>query len=608
MELFTEKLLLKDIDFSFSIKPLVKDILGDPAVPYRKEGDIPFHRRYGVQEKVVTEGLGEGQIRHWISTVTIDTYGEVMLPKGAQLKHYKKNPMVLWGHNYTQPENIMGSNLQIEATDKGLMTLTQFALGEEKAARVYRLYKSRHLRMWSVGFIPIKGAQPKKPKKDADLEKLYEWIPNPEEVQWIHQKWRLLEYSAVPVGANPDALTVAVKSIGGPDDLVVECQRFSDGLLDKLVGKTIIDLGGLSKDDPKEEERKEKEEEKAETEGAEKIEAVKKELVKQGFYEKEEDIGELERMSEHINFDDETVGVVFDGRSYLVDPDMTIKEVLEDDELGECPFCDEEGNLLSLDDFEWDSAEGVDPETFRKEYEEGEKIDDDEVTKPLPNTHSCRLVDPEKFKKGSFKSYSRTAGNGKAYRVIAGRLKGKTKMTEQSFRYAKDTWSASEAKKHCKEHKGILFEPAAGKEAENEYAAIKIEDIKEIQHKLAEMGMEIAELKEVREGRVLSGKNRQIVTDAVKAMKTAVEKLEELLEATEPKEAEEQSEIEVKEEESGAVMELTAKEEEFEDVVQKPESEEVVLTVTDKKEDMKDRLDFGKVFKKALDEKKGAVK
>jgi|GEM_PF-7019774 len=619
MNLFTDKLLLKDIDFSFSIKDLVKDVLGDPAMPYRKEAEIPFYRRYGVQEKVVIEGLQEGQVKHWISTVSIDTYGEVMLPKGAQLKYYKKNPMVLWAHDYREPENVMGTNLKIEASDTGLMALTQFALSEEKAARVYRLYKGKHLRMWSVGFIPIKGVkpEPKKPKKDADLEKLYEWLPNPEEVQWVHQKWRLLEYSAVPVGANPDALTVAVKSIGGPDDMVEECKSFEECLLEKIEGgKTIIDLGGLSKDDPKEEERKEEETKKAEAK-------AKKEFVEATGY-----LGELDRLKYEVSEDElgrkvekmSTVGKAEkDGedRHYSKIEGLGWVRIIRGEELFEYDP-NEEG-------LEWDSAEkasegsfGIEPFIFKEEYEAGKEITDDEVTKPLPNTHSCRLVDPEKFKKGSFKSYSRTAGNGKAYQVIAGRLKGKTKMTEQSFRYAKDTWSASEAKKHCKEHKGILFEPAAGKSMEG----IEIKDLKEMWEKMMPPDSrdaenlkityefweaiiselkELRELIEVKEGRVLSGKNRQIVEDAVSATKKATEKLEALLEATEPKEPEE----EVTEEESKVVMELSGKEKEFEE----KEEDGVILTLKDeKKEDMKDKLDIGKLFKKVLDKTQGEIK
>jgi hypothetical protein len=38
-------------------------------------------------------------------------------------------------------------------------------------------------------------------------------------------------------------------------------------------------------------------------------------------------------------------------------------------------------------------------------------------------------------------------------------------MTEQAFRYAKDSWTAAEAKAHCKDHEGSTFEPASDDEA-----------------------------------------------------------------------------------------------------------------------------------------------
>ena len=45
--------------------------------------------------------------------------------------------------------------------------------------------------------------------------------------------------------------------------------------------------------------------------------------------------------------------------------------------------------------------------------------------------------------------------------IIMGRLKGKTTMTEQAYRYPKTSWSASQARSHCSEHGG-RFEAAGG--------------------------------------------------------------------------------------------------------------------------------------------------
>lgn len=79
---------------------------------------------------------------------------------------------------------------------------------------------------------------------------------------------------------------------------------------------------------------------------------------------------------------------------------------------------------------------------------------------PFANHHSCRLRDPGDFKKGSFVTAERKH-DGKRYNVIQGRLKGETTLTDQAFRYPKETWSKSEARSHCDDHDGILFEPAS---------------------------------------------------------------------------------------------------------------------------------------------------
>ena len=79
--------------------------------------------------------------------------------------------------------------------------------------------------------------------------------------------------------------------------------------------------------------------------------------------------------------------------------------------------------------------------------------------KPYPNEHACRLRKPEDFEDGSFRRTSREH-EGKTYSVIMGKLTGESTMTEQAYRYGKDTWDVSSARAHCDDHDGILFEPA----------------------------------------------------------------------------------------------------------------------------------------------------
>ena len=98
--------------------------------------------------------------------------------------------------------------------------------------------------------------------------------------------------------------------------------------------------------------------------------------------------------------------------------------------------------------------------TWRELEGEGDGSDYEIVGKPYPNEHACRLRDPGDFQEGSFRRAPREH-EGKEYFVIMGRLKGETTMTEQAYRYPKDTWSVSQARAHCKSHDGQQFEPAS---------------------------------------------------------------------------------------------------------------------------------------------------
>lgn len=77
---------------------------------------------------------------------------------------------------------------------------------------------------------------------------------------------------------------------------------------------------------------------------------------------------------------------------------------------------------------------------------------------PLPSEHACRLRNPDDFQPNRFRR-GRRQHNSKFYSVIFGRLKGQEMMTEQSYRYDSDTWTAAEARIHCQDHDGT-FEAA----------------------------------------------------------------------------------------------------------------------------------------------------
>jgi hypothetical protein len=174
-----------------------------------KKDEIPFVRKSYVSDK--QEVLkGERAVISYISTNIKDRDGEQLVPDGVKLENYRKNPIVLYGHDYRSVP--IGKNIWIKKEGNGLKAKTVFAKSEF-ADQIYKAYTDDIegtgplLKGWSVGFIPIKWDEPKEKdeEKKADLPKR------------IYTKWELLEYSAVAIPSCPEALTLAVEKDLIPD-------------------------------------------------------------------------------------------------------------------------------------------------------------------------------------------------------------------------------------------------------------------------------------------------------------------------------------------------------------------------------------------------------
>ena len=133
-----------------------------------------------------------------ISDDQVDRMDEIV-EQSWDTGNYENNPIVLWGHNPDEPENVLGTSLGLE-TEKGdddvTRTKSTVKFSEEglnpKADMVFNQIKAGIPRTVSVGFIP-KTFKTNEDKKDilADNE--------------------LLEFSIVPIPANPRAVALAFK-------------------------------------------------------------------------------------------------------------------------------------------------------------------------------------------------------------------------------------------------------------------------------------------------------------------------------------------------------------------------------------------------------------
>jgi len=145
-------------------------------------------RQVGSPEDRTLEFIGSDE--------TKDSYGDVIEVAGWELGRYEKNPVFLWAHDYNNPP--IGRAVQVMKGD-GLRFHIQFAPKEvyEFADTIYKLYQHGFMRATSVGFFPRE-----KERIEDDEGRI---------TGWRIKRQELLELSAVPVPANPNALIQAVQ-------------------------------------------------------------------------------------------------------------------------------------------------------------------------------------------------------------------------------------------------------------------------------------------------------------------------------------------------------------------------------------------------------------
>ena len=144
----------------------------------------------------------EGEVEVVGSTGVIDRMGDTIDQSGWQLKNFKLNPVILWGHNMREERPPIGKALKVWIQDKGkktakLMFKVKFDLKDSFAVEIFRKIQDGFINTVSVGFNPMEW---------EDKEPDSFWSPR------HYTKHELLELSWVPVPANPEA-HLALKSL-----------------------------------------------------------------------------------------------------------------------------------------------------------------------------------------------------------------------------------------------------------------------------------------------------------------------------------------------------------------------------------------------------------
>ena len=154
---------------------------------------------------VITEDLGDRSVQFTISKEVVDRDGDILRAGGVDFTNYMKNAVFLGFHN--SRDFPLGKVTKFWVEGNAVKAIVYFptieelssdpSLASEKAKLVdftYHCYKTGMLNAVSVGFIPLEWTET---KDGYDIT-----------------KWELLEFSAVAVPANQDAIAEAVKSFG----------------------------------------------------------------------------------------------------------------------------------------------------------------------------------------------------------------------------------------------------------------------------------------------------------------------------------------------------------------------------------------------------------
>ncbi|MBO7735070.1 MAG: HK97 family phage prohead protease [Methanobrevibacter sp.] len=160
---------------------------------------------------IETKDLGDRSVQFTISKEVVDRDGDILRAGGVDFSNYMKNPVFLSFHN--SREFPLGKVTKFWVEGNAVKAIVYFptieelssdpAQASEKAKLVdftYHCYKTGMLNAVSVGFIPL------------------EWTENKD--GYDITKWELLEFSAVAVPANQDAIAEAVKSFGLDESVV----------------------------------------------------------------------------------------------------------------------------------------------------------------------------------------------------------------------------------------------------------------------------------------------------------------------------------------------------------------------------------------------------
>jgi len=506
----------------------LKSIFPDKAKKYaqklhKKATELEFVRKgIPIDPENIEIKEGERAAIRLITTPHLDRDGDILIPTGAMLDDFRQSPSVLYAHDYKGLP--IGSDTWIKQVREGILAKTVYAK-HQFAEDVYQCVKDKHLNSNSVGFIPIEAIS-----KESDKKAFAEWQnvlekdygiekDESDKANTIYAKWIMLEHSDVPVASNAQSLNLAVskgetviKSDRLKKDLEIEVVKEIERLNEKTleVDRLIVPLNKeieieVIKDKNDKKEKESKGEEKTEAESKEEEEIITKPETTEDYHRIP--VNTTCKITATITISAKEgikalyCGAVKKVHTYLFD-------------VGKWTMAEAKKWVAEHKDF----TDGLSKETeMRFELVEEEILDDKDIEVKADETINDK--EPEDEDKDD---------EEKQEKFNCECIKCGHKMTSEEHC----------DKLECPECGGKMRRaerPGPGKELDIEVgklvAEVKITDMDEVKAFIKGLKDDIAELKE---GRVLSTKNRTLVKDTIEALTNLKERLDALYAATEP--------------------------------------------------------------------------
>lgn len=147
-----------------------------------------------------------------ISTIHVDSDGDIMIPSGFNFSLFTSNPIVCWNHDYSLTP--IGKAVQIEVLETGVRAEMEIETVTKFGCDVWNLVRGGFIKACSVGFIALETLT----RKDAGFKSMLDSIVSRYGIDVsgclrIVTRCLLMENSLVTLPGNSNALIFGTKSL-----------------------------------------------------------------------------------------------------------------------------------------------------------------------------------------------------------------------------------------------------------------------------------------------------------------------------------------------------------------------------------------------------------